>query len=300
MIKKLSLLLMTFGFYSIVFAGTIKIVTTTTDMKSIAELVGGNKVSVSSIATGYQNPHFVDPKPSYIISLTKADLFVTVGLDLETGWSPSLLSSSRNKKIQKGAAGYVDASAGMNLLQVPGAANRAEGDIHIFGNPHYWLDPLNGKIIARNIVNGLERVDPANTSFYEANLQSFNSRIDVKMKEWQSKMAPFKGTKIIAYHNEWVYFETRFGLQIVDFMEPKPGIPPTPSQLVKVIKEVTANKIKVIISSPYFTTSSSDVVSKQTGAKELTLATSVNAFDSIKDYFSLFDFNIDQLITALK
>jgi ABC-type Zn uptake system ZnuABC Zn-binding protein ZnuA len=297
-ISILSLFLFCISFFS--FAGTIKIVTTTTDMKSIAELIGGNKVSVTSIATGYQNPHFVDPKPSYIISLTKADLFVTVGLDLETGWSPQLLSSSRNTKIQKGAAGYVDASEGVNLLQVPTSANRAEGDIHIYGNPHYWLDPLNGKIIARNIANGLERVDPSNKSFYEANLVAFNNKIDTKLKEWQGKMAPYKGSKIIAYHNEWVYFETRFGLQIVDFMEPKPGIPPTPSQLVKVIKEVPANKIKVIISSPYFTTSSSDVVSKQTGVKELTLATSVGAFDSVKDYFSLFDYNIDNLITVLK
>src|SRR6476619_7643611 len=120
-------------------AATIKVVTTTTDMRSITELIGGNKVSVTSIATGYQNPHFVDPKPSYIISLSNADLFVTVGLDLETGWSPQLLSSSRNTKIQKGTAGYVDASEGVNLLQVPTSANRAEGDIHIFGNPHYWL-----------------------------------------------------------------------------------------------------------------------------------------------------------------
>jgi len=299
--KKISILSLFFfciSFFS--FADTIKIVTTTSDMKSIAEFVGGNKVSVTSIATGYQNPHFVDPKPSYIISLTKANLFVTVGLDLETGWSPQLLSSSRNTKIQKGSSGYVDASEGVNLLQVPIAANRAEGDIHIYGNPHYWLDPLNGKIIARNIANGLERVDPSNKSFYEANLVSFNNKIDLKLKEWQGKMAAYKGSKIIAYHNEWVYFETRFGLQIVDFMEPKPGIPPTPSQLVKVIKEVTANKIKVIISSPYFTTSSSDVVSKQTGVKELTMATSVGAFDSVKDYFGLFDYNIDNLITALK
>jgi ABC-type Zn uptake system ZnuABC Zn-binding protein ZnuA len=299
--KKISILsLFLFCISSFGFADTIKVVTTTSDMKSIAEFIGGNKVSVSSIATGYQNPHFVDPKPSYIISLTKANLFVTVGLDLETGWSPQLLSSSRNTKIQKGAAGYVDASEGVNLLQVPTTANRAEGDIHIYGNPHYWLDPINGKTIARNIANGLERVDPSNKSFYEANLVAFNNKIDAKLKEWQSKMAPYKGSKIIAYHNEWVYFETRFGLQVVDFMEPKPGIPPTPSQLVKVIKEVTANKIKVIISSPYFTTSSSDVVAKQTGVKELTLATSVGAFDTIKDYFSLFDYNIDHLIAALK
>lgn len=299
--KKISILsLFIFCISSFSFADTIKIVTTTTDMKSIAEFIGGNKVSATSIATGYQNPHFVDPKPSYIISLTKADLFVTVGLDLETGWSPQLLTSSRNTKIQKGAAGYVDASVGVNLLQVPTSANRAEGDIHIYGNPHYWLDPLNGKIIARNIANGLERVDPSNRSFYEANLVAFNNKIDMKLKEWQGKMTAYKGSKIIAYHNEWVYFETRFGLQIVDFMEPKPGIPPTPSQLVKVINEVAANKIKVIISSPYFTTSSSDVVAKQTGVKELTLATSVGAFDSVKDYFGLFDYNIDHLTTVLK
>ena len=299
--KKISILSLFFfciSFFS--FADTIKIVTTTTDMKSIAEFVGGNKVSVTSIATGYQNPHFVDPKPSYIISLTKADLFVTVGLDLETGWSPQLLSSSRNTKIQKGSAGYVDASEGVNLLQVPIAANRAEGDIHIYGNPHYWLDPLNGKVIARNIANGLERVDPSNKAYYETNLQNFFTKIDVKMKEWQTKMSAFKGTKIIAYHNEWVYFEKRFGLEIVDFMEPKPGIPPSPSQLVKVIKEIKADNIKVIISSPYFTTSSSDLVAKQTGVKELTMATSVGAFKAINDYFGLFDYNINQLTSALK
>jgi ABC-type Zn uptake system ZnuABC Zn-binding protein ZnuA len=293
-------LLVSFLFLLAANARTIKVVTTTTDLRSITELIGGDKVSVSSIATGYQNPHFVDPKPSYIIGLSKADLFVTVGLDLEIGWSPQLLLSSRNTKIQKGAEGYVDASAGIGLLQVPTAANRAEGDIHIYGNPHYWLDPLNGKVIARNIANGLERVDPSNKSYYEANLQAFFKKIDEKLREWEEKMAPYKGTKVIAYHNEWVYFETRFGLDIVDFMEPKPGIPPTPSQLVKVIKEIKANNIKVIISSPYFSTSSSDVVAKQTGAKELTLATSVGAFDSIKNYFDLFDYNIDHLIATLK
>jgi zinc/manganese transport system substrate-binding protein len=278
----------------------IKIVTTTTDMKSIAEIIGGGKVSVTSIATGYQNPHFVDPKPSYIINLSHADLFVTVGLDLETGWSPQLLTSSRNTKIQKGSPGYVDASIGVNLLQVPTAANRGEGDIHIFGNPHYWLDPLNGKIIAKNIFDGLVRIDPANKTFYDSNLKSFNDKIDSKLNEWQGKMKPFAGAKIIAYHNEWCYFENRFGLHIVDFMEPKPGIPPSPSQLVKVINEIKSGNIKVIISSPYFTTSSSDVVSKQTGVKTLTLATSVGAFDSIKDYYDLFDYDVNQISTALK
>src|SRR5215813_1226920 len=188
MLKKINLFLL---FCFLIFsanAGTIKVVSTTTDLKSITELIGGNKVSVMSIATGYQNPHFVDPKPSYIINLSTADMFVTVGLDLEIGWSPQLLTSSRNNKIQKGSPGYVDASTGVTLYQVPSSVNRAEGDIHIYGNPHYWLDPMNGKVIARNIANGLERIDPSNKAIYEANLQAFNSKIDTKMKEWQAKM----------------------------------------------------------------------------------------------------------------
>jgi zinc/manganese transport system substrate-binding protein len=280
-------------------AAKINVVTTTADLKSITELIGKDKVDVSSIATGYQNPHFVDPKPSYIIKLSRADMFVTVGLDLETGWSPQLLSSSRNPKIQKGSNGYVDASVGVTLLQVPSNINRGEGDIHIYGNPHYWLDPVNGKQIAKNICDGLEKISPENKAFFEENLKDFNNKIDLKLKEWTTKMSSYKGVKIIAYHNEWCYFEQRFGLIIIDFMEPKPGIPPTPSQLVKIISEVKSNSIKVIISSPYFTTSSSDVVSKQTGAKTIVLGTSVGAFDNIKDYFDLFDYNIDKLIQGL-
>ncbi|HKR07414.1 MAG TPA: metal ABC transporter substrate-binding protein [Bacteroidia bacterium] len=281
-------------------AGKIKVVTTLMDLKSITEFIGGDKTEVFSIATGYQNPHFVDPKPSYIIKLSTADMFVTIGLDLETGWSPSLLASSRNKKIQKGNPGYVDASEGVTLQQVPSSINRAEGDIHAFGNPHYWLDPVNGKVIARNICDGLIRVSPENKSFFEANLLAFNAKIDMKLKEWQAKIAPYKGTKIIAYHNEWCYFENRFGLKIVDFLEPKPGIPPTPSQLVKIISKVKANNIKVIITSPYFTTSSSEVVSKQTNAKTVVLATSVGAFDNIKNYFDVFDYDIGKIVEVLK
>ncbi len=282
------------------FGATIHVVTTTMDTKSITEIIGGNKVDVFSIATGYQNPHFVDPKPSYIIKLSTADMYVTLGLDLEAGWSPSLLTASRNVKIQRGADAYVDASVGVPLMQVPASINRAEGDIHIFGNPHYWLDPLNGKIIARNICNGLEKVSPENRSYFEANLKTFDEQIDARLKSWSAEMAAFRGAKLIAYHNEWVYFETRFGLHIVDFMEPKPGIPPTPSQLVKIIKEVKENNIKVIITSPYYTASSSEVVSRQTGAKTLVMATSVGAFPSIKTYYDLFDYDIKLLASGLK
>jgi zinc/manganese transport system substrate-binding protein len=285
---------------SAVHAKKLNVVTTTSDLRSITELIGGDKVDVSSIATGFQNPHFVDPKPSYIIKLSNADMFVTVGLDLETGWSPQLLTSSRNPKIQRGSKGYVDASVGVALLQVPSSINRGEGDIHIYGNPHYWLDPINGKQIAKNICEGLEKISPENSALFEANLKAFDNKIDLKLKEWTTKMLPYKGAKLIAYHNEWCYFEQRFGLDIVDFMEPKPGIPPTPSQLVKIISEVKSNAIKVIISSPYFTTSSSDVVSKQTGTKTVILGTSVGAFDGIKNYFDLFDYDIDKLIQGLK
>ena len=278
----------------------IKVVTTLPDLKSITEELGGDKVDVFAIATGFQNPHFVDPKPSYILKLTKADMFVTVGLDLEAGWVPPLLNSARNAKIQKGGEGYVDASVSVPLLQVPSSVNRGEGDIHIYGNPHYWLDPIRGKNIADAIYKGLVRISPENQMFFETNLKTFNDKIDAKAKEWVTKMAPFKNTKIIAYHNEWVYFEQRFGLQIVDFLEPKPGIPPSPNQLVKVIGEIKRENIAVIISSPYFTTESADLVARQTNAKVVVLATSVGAADHIKNYFDLFDNNVNKLVQAFQ
>ena len=285
--------------YSSGFA-QLKVVTTITDLQSIAKLIGGEHVDVFAIATGFQNPHFVDPKPSYILKLSRADVFVTVGLDLEIGWVPPLLNSARNSKIEKGGEGYVDASVNMPLLHVPTSASRGQGDIHVFGNPHYWLDPLNGKIIARNIFEGLVRVDPDRRSQYEANLKKFNETIDLKTKEWTDKMRPYAGTKIIAYHDEWPYFEQRFGLQVVDFLEPKPGIPPTPSQLLKVINEMKRDHIKIIVISPYFTTESGELVARNSGSKLVTLATSVGANDRIKTYYDLFDYNISQLVEALK
>jgi zinc/manganese transport system substrate-binding protein len=278
----------------------LRVVTTLTDLKSITESIGGDKVDVFAIATGFQNPHFVDPKPSYILKLSKADMFVTIGLDLETGWVPPLLNSARNANVLKGAPGYVDASENVSLQQVPTSVNRGEGDIHIYGNPHYWLDPVIGKIIAKNICDGLIRLDRENESFYQGNLKKFSDGIDTKIKEWTGKMQPFKGAKIIAYHNEWVYFEQRFGLKIVDFLEPKPGIPPSPSQLAKVINEMKRDNMKVIISSPYFTAESADLVARNVGGKVVTLATSVGADASIKTYFDLFDYNVGKMVDALK
>jgi len=298
--QKTALLFISLVFFSLTTLSQIKVVTTLTDLKYITEFIGGDKVEVFAIATGYQNPHFVDPKPSYILKLAHADLFVTVGLDLETGWVPPLLNSARNQKIQKGGEGYIDASVNVPLLQVPSSVNRGEGDIHIYGNPHYWLDPMNGKIIAQNIADGLIKMDPSNKNIFLANLKKFNDQIDAKLKDWSAKMATLKSSKIIAYHNEWVYFEKRFKLEIADFLEPKPGIPPTPSQLAKIINEMKRDKITTIISSPYFTTESADLVARNTGGKVLVLATSVGAFDQVKTYFDLFDYNVNLFMSASK
>ncbi len=278
----------------------LKIVTTIPDLKSIAEFIGGDRVDAFSIATGYQNPHFVDPKPSYILKLAKADMFITVGLDLEIGWVPPLLNSARNAKIQKGGEGYIDASVNVPLLQTPSSVNRGEGDIHIYGNPHYWLDPKNGKIIAQNIYNALAHLDPEHQTQFQSNLKKFNETTDAKIKEWESTLNRFKNTKVIVYHNEWPYFEQRFGLKIVDFLEPKPGIPPTPSQLAKIINIMKRENIKIIINSPYFTAESADLVARNSGGKVVTLATSVGAYSAIKTYFDLFDYNVSQLVSALQ
>lgn len=278
----------------------LKVVTTIPDLKSIAEYIGGDRVEAFSIATGYQNPHFVDPKPSYILKLSRADVFITVGLDLETEWVPALLNSARNQRIQKGGEGYIDASVNIPLLQIPEKIDRGEGDIHIYGNPHYWLDPLNGKIIAQTIAATLSRLDPAHRAKFSANLKAFQAMIDAKMKDWEGKLANYRNTKVIAYHNEWPYFEKRFGLTIVDFLEPKPGIPPTPSQLSKIIGTMKREQISIIINSPYFTAESAELVARNAGGKVVTLATSVGAFPSIVTYPDLFDYNIAQILAAIQ
>lgn len=298
--NKIKLFLAVLLLLPLVSSSQLKVVTTIPDLKSITELIGGDKVDVFSIATGFQNPHFVDPKPSYIVKLSKADMFVTVGLDLEIGWVPALLNSARNGKIQKGGTGYVDASANVPLLQIPLTVDRGEGDIHVYGNPHYWLDPMNGKIIAGNICEVLCRIDPSNKEMYRMNLARFNKTIDSKMVEWGTAMTKYRKTKVIAYHNEWPYFEQRFGLSIVDFLEPKPGIPPTASQLSKIIDIIKRGNIKIIINSPYFTSESAELVARNTGAAVVTLATSVGANSEVENYYDLFDYNVRQVINALQ
>ena len=278
---------------------TLSVVTTLPDLRSITEYIGGDRVDVISIATGYQNPHFVDPKPSHILKLTRADMFVTVGLDLTLGWVPPLLTSSRNSRIQSGAPGYVDTSVHVPLLQIPSSVSRKQGDIHIFGNPHYWLDPEQGHLIAQNIYDGLVRLQPEDRTYFEANLQRFNSSLDEKISEWKNHMQPFQGTKIIAYHNQWPYFEEAFGLDIVEFLEPRPGIPPTPSQLAKVIRLMQQEEINVIIISPYYKPDAAELVARNVNGKVVIMASSVDAFPEVMTYFDLFDYNVNLMIEAL-
>lgn len=281
-------------------AQRLDVVTTLPDLAWIAEYLGGDHVEAFAIAAGYQDPHFVDPKPSYIVRLSRADVFVTIGLDLESGWVPSLLNSARNDAILRGGPGYVDASVNVPLLEVPASLSREQGDIHAYGNPHYWLDPGNAKIIARNIADGLISRLPGQADAIESNLARFGDELDSRIADWQARMQPYQGQKIVAYHNTWPYLEAFLGVDIVDFLEPKPGIPPTPSQLAKIIDLMSRDGIGVIIITPYYRPNSAQLVARETGAVILTLASSVGAFDEIDTYFDLFDYNVDQLIEAFQ
>ena len=278
----------------------LNVVTTLTDLKSIALAVGGDRVDVTTIATGYQNPHFVDPKPSFIMKMTRADVFVTIGLDLELGWVPPLLNSARNPDILKGSAGYVDASENIPLLQIPVSISREQGDIHIYGNPHYWLDPQNGKIIARNILDGLVRRQPESRDYFNANYNAFVDELDRKMAEWAADMAPYRGRRLIAYHNQWPYLETALGFVVLDFLEPKPGIPPTPSQLAKIIGLMKRESVHTLIISPYFRVDSAELVARNVDGSVVILASSVEAFPEVKTYFDLFDYNVARLKEAFQ
>lgn len=300
-IKMLALLLIALPFLAYA-NGKTKVVTTLPDLKYIAEQVGGEFVEVDAIARGYQDPHFVDAKPSFVLKLKSADLFVQVGLDLEIGWVPPLLETSRNKKILYGGEGYLNGSEGVNLLEIPHgdpAQMRAQGDIHIYGNPHYWLDPENGKIIAQNIFENLSKIQPEHAAYFQQNLDHFEMKIDSAMEVWQSQMAPFTGAKIVAYHNSWPYFEQRFGIEIVDFVEPKPGIPPTPSHTVEIINTMLEQNIKVIIIEPYFDDKAARAIADRTGATVVPIAPMVGAFKEVQTYFDVFDYNITKLSEAL-
>ncbi len=274
------------------------VVTTTEDLAALVREVGGDKVKVESLARGYQDPHFVEAKPSFITRLYGADLLVVVGRELEIGWLPPLLTQSRNAKIQPGAAGYLDASSGVRILDIPtGPVTRAMGDVHAQGNPHYWLDPENGRIIAKSIAAALSAIAPADRAFFEGRLADFDRRLTEAGKRWAAAMAPYKGAKVVTYHRSWPNFADRFGLDVIGYVEPKPGIPPSPAHTIDLIAEMKRQQAKVILVEPYFDLKRPQSVAREVGGTVLVLTRSVGGVKEAADYLSLFDYNI-RLLTA--
>src|SRR5882724_7787445 len=270
--------------------GKLNVVTATEDLASIAREVGGDRITVEAIAKGYQDPHFVEAKPSFILKLQKADVLVIVGRELEIGWLPPLIQQSRNSKIQPGAAGYLDASLQASILEIPtGQVTRAMGDVHPARNPHDEMDPQNGKRVGKEIADKLSELRPNDKPFYQQKLADFTSRLDAAEKRWMADMAPYKGTKVVTYHRSFPNFAERFGLDIIGYVEPKPGIPPSPQHTLDLINEMKRQNVKVMLIEPYFDLKTPNAIGRDTGAQVLVMPPSVGGVKEITDYFSLFD-----------
>ena len=281
--------------------GKLNVITTTEDLASIAREVGGDRVTVESISRGYQDPHFVEAKPSFILKLQKADVLVTVGKELEIGWLPPLIQQSRNAKVQVGANGYVDASAQARILDIPqGQITRAMGDVHPQGNPHYWLDPENGKVVAKEIADKLSQLQPNDRAFFEQRLNAFVMRLSDAEQRWAAMMAPYKGTQVVTYHRSFPNFAERFGLEVIGYVEPRPGIPPSPQHTLDLINEMKKRNVKLVLVEPYFDLKTPNSIGRATGAEVLVMPPSVGGVKDVTDYFTLFDYDINLLIGALK
>ncbi len=280
-------------------AEKINVVTTTTDLADLVKVVGGERVKVISLSKGNQDPHFVEPKPSMVLELKKADMLVKIGMDLDM-WVDGLIAAARNSKIIYGAKGYVDASVGIERLEVPKEKiDGSMGDIHIYGNPHYQTDPASARPMTKNILDGLCRISPQNCQYFKDNRQKYLKKLDEKIDTWTTMMTEFKGSNIVTYHNSWPYFARRFGLNVVEHIEPKPGIPPSPAHLSKLIKVMREKEVKVILIEPYFPLKGCKMVAEKTGAKILIFPPSVGGVKEAGTFLELFDYNINQLVKAL-
>lgn len=284
-------------------AARVRVVTTTTDLADFVRNIGGPLVEAESIAKGYQDPHHVDARPGYILMLRKADVFVQMGLDLEVAWAPSLLENSRNPQIMRGQKGFVDASSGVPVLAdvAPGTViDRSLGDVHPYGNPHYHLDPANAKIMCRNITEGLKRVDPGNAAQYEAGLVAYVKKLSQASREWASLAQTLRGQKVVTYHNSWPYFARRFGLVVVNQLEPKAGIAPSASHIAQLQRQMKDQGVKVIIMEPYFAAGVPNNVARATGAKVLKLSPSVGGEPGTDSYIDLVTHQLKMIAQALR
>ncbi len=267
----------------------IRVVATTPDLASVAKEIGGNTVSVVALAKPTEDPHYVDAKPSHIVTLNRADALIEGGAELELGWLPPLLENSRNSKISAGAPGRIVASDGVKMLEIPTSFDRSKGDVHSLGNPHFMIDPVTVRIIARNIAAHFAQIDPKNAATYNGNLTRFNSRLDTKYAQWQKQLAPYRGARIVTYHKDFVYLADRFGLTIVDELEPKPGIAPSPAHLAQVIGKMKATNAKVILVQPFQNRRTAETVARQTGATVLDVPQQPGAAPSTNTYFDMMD-----------
>lgn len=282
-------------------AAQLRVVTSTSDLYDIARQVGGRRIQVTHISEGYQDPHFVEAKPSFVLDLRKADVWAFVGLDLEIGWMSVLLNGARNPKIGMGAAGYLDVSTAIPVIDVPsGKVDRSQGDVHPSGNPHYWLDPANGKRIARLFRDKFSELDPAGASVYAANLAGFEATLDRAAGEWAAALASLKGKPIVAWHTSWRYFAEFTGVNIIGFMEPKPGVPPSPSHLAGLVLAMQRSGAKVIVMEPYYDRKMADFVAQKAGATVLVLPPSVGGQKGLDDYVAVMRHNITSLAAAVK
>jgi zinc/manganese transport system substrate-binding protein len=273
---------------------TVRVVTTLSDLADFARAIGGERVQVDYIVRGDQNPHFVEVKPSYMMKLKSADVFLMIGMELEM-WAPQIIDGSRNSSLQ-----VVDLSKNITKLEVPVRTDASQGDIHRFGNPHYWLDPRNVGPIVEEILEVLVRNAPADEQYFRLNAATFLKKLDAKIPEWEAVMKPFAGARIITFHRSWTYFAGWLGLVVADQVEPKPGIQPSPSHTAELIRLVREGNIKAIVVEPFYDTSAADQIARSTNAKVLRLVTSVGGVDEAKDYISMMDYNIHTLATVLK
>lgn len=279
----------------------LNVVAATTDFGSIAQEIGGDKIELVTLAKPTEDPHFVDAKPSFVVKLNRADALIEGGAELEIGWLPPLVNGARNGKILSDAPGHVILSRGIRLLEVPtGPVDRSMGDVHPLGNPHYSLDPANGKMMANILAETFGRLDAANAAYFQGNLQRFNERLDKKIAEWTKLMEPYRGTKVVTYHKSFTYFLERFGLELAGTIEPKPGIEPSPSYLNALIPRLKAAGAKLVLIEPFRPRKTPEYVAQAVGAKLLLVPDAVNGNEKVKDYFSLFDYDVDQIAAALK
>jgi zinc/manganese transport system substrate-binding protein len=281
-------------------AQKLRVVTSTTDLHDIAHAVGDNRISAMNIAAGYQDPHFVEAKPSFALQLGKADVFAYVGLDLEIGWMPTLLDAARNRRINRGARGDVDVSRVIPVLDVQASADRSMGDVHPRGNPHYWLHPENGKRIARLFRDKFSELDPQGASTYRANTARFEARVDSLARALAPQLGTIRNKPVVAYHTSWRYLQEFTGMNIVGFIEPKPGVPPSPSHIAGLVQQMKRANVKVIIMEPFYDRKMPDFVARNTGAKVLVLPSSVEGVQGVDNYLELIDYDVRRLAEALR